>query len=79
MVNVQRYILDSFFLLNFGGKNSRLSRKKKKKTNKKPISCRTGGEVTRVLRINTLEKTNENTVIIFSSTFTFIDFIFFSL
>ena len=69
MVNVQRYILGSFFLLNFGGKNSRLSKKNKNKNKKPPISCRTGGEVIRVLRINSLEKTNENNVIIFSSTF----------
>ena len=74
MVNVQRCILASLLLLHFGGKdNSRLGKKTIQ------ITYRIGGEATGVLRINSLEKNNENNAIIFSSTFTFITFIFFSL
>lgn len=46
------------------GKDNRLG--------KKPtlIPCGKGGEATRVLRINSLQKTNENNAVIFSSIFT---------
>lgn len=76
MVNVYRCILTSP-TFKFG-KNSKLGKKRTKKQKKpKPtilITCGKEGEATRIPRMNSLQKANENNTMTFSSIFTFIFF-----